>query len=159
MILSGPFASFISSLINIISLLLTTFDWTRVWGIAPRSHTGRPRTCFVKLWACGGVADVTVSSQSCGPRIDPCSGSLIFCCSLISTASVIKGFGGEYWPACFAATALPPLAIRGQRGHGRQGYQCPWFIGLPVPLPCCILPRKLIQCLWFSCCYYCQNYT
>ena len=39
-ILSGPFASLISSLINIISLLLTTFDWAKVWGIAPRSHTG-----------------------------------------------------------------------------------------------------------------------
>ena len=46
-ILSGPFASLISSLINIISLLLTTFDWTKVRGIAPRSHTGRPRTCLV----------------------------------------------------------------------------------------------------------------
>ena len=46
-ILSGPLASLISSLINIISLLLTTFDWTKVWGIAPRSHTGRPRTCLV----------------------------------------------------------------------------------------------------------------
>ena len=46
-ILSEPFASLISSLINIISLLLTTFDWTKVWGIAPRSHTGRPRTCLV----------------------------------------------------------------------------------------------------------------
>ena len=33
-ILSGPFASLISSLINIISLLLTTFDWTKVRGIA-----------------------------------------------------------------------------------------------------------------------------
>ena len=47
---SGPFASLISSLINIISLLLTTFDWTKVRGIAPRSHTGRPRTCLVFLW-------------------------------------------------------------------------------------------------------------
>ena len=46
-ILSGPFASLISSLINIISLLLTTFDWTKVRGIAPRSHTGRLRTCLV----------------------------------------------------------------------------------------------------------------
>ena len=46
-ILSGPFASLISSLINIITLLLTTFDWTKVRGIAPRSHTGRPRTCLV----------------------------------------------------------------------------------------------------------------
>ena len=46
-ILSGPFASLISSLINIISLLLTTFDWTKVQGIAPRSHTGRPRTCLI----------------------------------------------------------------------------------------------------------------
>ena len=45
--MSGPFASLISSLINIISLLLTTFDWTKVRGIAPRSHTGRPRTCLV----------------------------------------------------------------------------------------------------------------
>ena len=46
-ILSGPFASLISSLISVISLLLTTFDWTKVRGIAPRSHTGRPRTCLV----------------------------------------------------------------------------------------------------------------
>ena len=46
-ILSGPFTSLISSLINIISLLLTTFDWTKVRGIAPRSHTGRPKTCLV----------------------------------------------------------------------------------------------------------------
>ena len=46
-ILSTPFASLISSLINIISLLLTTFDWTKVREIAPRSHTGRPRTCLV----------------------------------------------------------------------------------------------------------------
>ena len=37
------------SLINIISLLLTTFDWTKVRGIAPRSHTGRPRTCLVSI--------------------------------------------------------------------------------------------------------------
>ena len=50
-ILSGPFASLISSLINIISLLLTTFDWTKVRGIAPRSHTGRPRTCLVSSMA------------------------------------------------------------------------------------------------------------
>ena len=46
-ILSGSFASLISSLINIISLLLTTFGWTKVRGIAPRSHTGRPRTGLV----------------------------------------------------------------------------------------------------------------
>ena len=46
-ILSGPFASLISSLINIISLLLTMFDWTKVRGIAPRSRTGRQRTCLV----------------------------------------------------------------------------------------------------------------
>ena len=46
-ILSGPFASLISSLINIISLLLTTFDWTKVRGSAPRSHTGPPRTCLI----------------------------------------------------------------------------------------------------------------
>ena len=48
-ILSGVFTSLISSLINIISLLLTTFDWTKVLGIAPRSHTGRPRTCLVDI--------------------------------------------------------------------------------------------------------------
>ena len=46
-ILFGPFASLITSLINIISLILTTFDWIKVRGIAPRSHTGRPRTCLV----------------------------------------------------------------------------------------------------------------
>ena len=49
-ILSGPFASLISSLINIISLLLTKFDWTKVLGIAPQSHTGRPRTCLVSYY-------------------------------------------------------------------------------------------------------------
>ena len=47
LLLTIQFALLISSLINIISLLLTTFDWTKVWGIAPRSHTGRPRTCLV----------------------------------------------------------------------------------------------------------------
>ena len=47
LLLTIQFASLISSLINIISLLLTTFDWTKVRGIAPRSHTGRPRTCLV----------------------------------------------------------------------------------------------------------------
>ena len=47
LMLTIQFASLISSLINIISLLLTTFDWTKVRGIAPRSHTGRPRTCLV----------------------------------------------------------------------------------------------------------------
>ena len=46
-LLTIQFASLISSLINIISLLLTTFDWTKVRGIAPRSHTGRPRTCLI----------------------------------------------------------------------------------------------------------------
>ena len=45
--LTIQFASLISSLINIISLLLTTFDWTKVRGIAPRLHTGRPSTCLV----------------------------------------------------------------------------------------------------------------
>ena len=52
LLLTIQFASLISSLINIISLLLTTFDWTKVRGIAPRSHTGRPRTCLVKDWGC-----------------------------------------------------------------------------------------------------------
>ena len=47
LLLTIQFALLISSLINIISLLLTTFDWTKVRGIAPRSHTGRPRTCLV----------------------------------------------------------------------------------------------------------------
>ena len=47
LLLTIQFASLISSLINIISLLLTTFDWTKVRGIAPRSHTGRPRICLV----------------------------------------------------------------------------------------------------------------
>ena len=47
LLLTIQFTSLISSLINIISLLLTTFDWTKVRGIAPRSHTGRPRTCLV----------------------------------------------------------------------------------------------------------------
>ena len=47
LLLTIQFALLISSLINIISLLLTTFDWTEVQGIAPRSHTGRPRTCLV----------------------------------------------------------------------------------------------------------------
>ena len=47
LLLTIQFASLISSLINIISLLLTTFDWTKVRGIAPRSHIGRPRTCLV----------------------------------------------------------------------------------------------------------------
>ena len=47
LLLTIQFASLISSLINIISLLLTTFFWTKVRGIAPRSHTGRPRTCLV----------------------------------------------------------------------------------------------------------------
>ena len=47
LLLTIQFVSLISSLINIISLLLTTFDWTKVRGIAPRSHTGRPRTCLV----------------------------------------------------------------------------------------------------------------
>ena len=45
--LTIQFASLISSLINIISLHLTTFHWAKVRGIAPRSHTGRPRTCLV----------------------------------------------------------------------------------------------------------------
>ena len=40
LLLTIQFALLISSLINIISLLLTTFDWTKVRGIAPRSHTG-----------------------------------------------------------------------------------------------------------------------
>ena len=48
LLLTIQFALLISSLINIISLLLTTFDWTKVRGIAPRSHTGRPRTCLVR---------------------------------------------------------------------------------------------------------------
>ena len=47
LLLTIQFALLISSLINIIRLLLTTFDWTKVRGIAPRSHTGRPRTCLV----------------------------------------------------------------------------------------------------------------
>ena len=47
LLLTIQFASLISSLINIISLLLTTFDWTKVRGIAPRSHTGQPRTCLI----------------------------------------------------------------------------------------------------------------
>ena len=47
LLLTIQFALLISSLISIISLLLTTFDWTKVRGIAPRSHTGRPRTCLV----------------------------------------------------------------------------------------------------------------
>ena len=47
LLLTIKFALLISSLINIISLLLTTFDWAKVRGIAPRSHTGRPRTCLV----------------------------------------------------------------------------------------------------------------
>ena len=53
LLLTIQFASLISSLINIISLLLTMFDWTKVRGIAPRSHTGRPRTClliFIFKW-------------------------------------------------------------------------------------------------------------
>ena len=49
LLLTIQFASLISSLINIISLLLTTFDWTKVRGIAPRSHTGRPRTYLVYI--------------------------------------------------------------------------------------------------------------
>ena len=49
LLLTIQFALLISSLINIISLLLTTFDWTKVRGIAPRSHTGRPRTCLVTI--------------------------------------------------------------------------------------------------------------
>ena len=49
LLLTIQFASLISSLINIICLLLTTFDWTKVRGIAPRSHTGRSRTCLVYL--------------------------------------------------------------------------------------------------------------
>ena len=49
LLLTIQFASLISSLINIISLLLTTFHWTKVRGIAPRSHTGRPRTYLVLL--------------------------------------------------------------------------------------------------------------
>ena len=49
LLLTIQFALLISSLINIISLLLTTFDWTKVRRIAPRSHTGRPRTCLVLL--------------------------------------------------------------------------------------------------------------
>ena len=32
---------------HIISLLIITFDWTKVRGIAARSHTGRPKTCLV----------------------------------------------------------------------------------------------------------------
>ena len=54
LLLTIQFALLISSLINIISLLLTTFDWTKVWGIAPRSHTGRPRACLVlyQCWHC-----------------------------------------------------------------------------------------------------------
>ena len=47
LLLTIQFTLLISSLINIISLLLTTFDWTKVQGIAPWSHTGRPRTCLV----------------------------------------------------------------------------------------------------------------
>ena len=50
LLLTIQFASLISSLINIICLLLTTFDWEKVRGIAPRSHTGRPRTCLVIQW-------------------------------------------------------------------------------------------------------------
>ena len=53
LLLTIQFALLISSLINIISLLLTSFDWTKVRGIAPRLHTGRPRTClvtFIVLW-------------------------------------------------------------------------------------------------------------
>ena len=49
LLLTIQLASLISSLINIISLLLTTFDWTKVRGIAPRSHKGRPRTCLLLL--------------------------------------------------------------------------------------------------------------
>ena len=49
LLLTIQFALLISSLINIISLLLTTFDWTEVRGIAPLSHTGRPRTCLVNI--------------------------------------------------------------------------------------------------------------
>ena len=49
LLLTFQFASLISSLINVISLLLTTFHWTKVRGIAPRSHTGRPRTCLVNI--------------------------------------------------------------------------------------------------------------
>ena len=45
LLLTIQFASLISSLINI-SLLLTTLVF-HLRGIAPRSHTGRPRTCFV----------------------------------------------------------------------------------------------------------------
>ena len=56
LLLTIQFALLISSLIYIISLLHTTFDWTKVRGIAPRSHTGRPRTCLVahiaSLWWC-----------------------------------------------------------------------------------------------------------
>ena len=50
LLLTIQFVLLISSLINIISLLLTTFDWTKVRGIAPRSHTGRPRTCLVGFY-------------------------------------------------------------------------------------------------------------
>ena len=52
LLLTIQFALLISSLINIISLLLTTFHWTKVRGIAPRSHTGRPRTCLVYPLCC-----------------------------------------------------------------------------------------------------------
>ena len=47
LLLTIQFASLISSLINIISLLLTTLRVFHLRGIAPRSHTGRPRTCLV----------------------------------------------------------------------------------------------------------------
>ena len=49
LLLTIQFALLISSLINIICLFLTTFDWTKVRGIAPRSHKGRPRTCLVEF--------------------------------------------------------------------------------------------------------------
>ena len=49
LLLTIQFPSLISSLINIISLLLTTFHWTKVRGIAPRSHTGRPRNIISLL--------------------------------------------------------------------------------------------------------------
>ena len=66
LLLTIQFVSLISSLINIINLLLTTFDWTKVRGIAPRSHTGRPRTCLVVCGIFSVAAELCILSSCWG---------------------------------------------------------------------------------------------
>ena len=130
LLLTIQFALLISSLINIISLLLTTFDWTKVREIAPRSHTGRPRTClviflvgclFVSRRFLRGWLPVVALSRLRG-------GVQLFCFPVAPSQSVLPALSGALGGLPGSLLCLPP-------GYGSSCFHGSLWFGLVLQLP------------------------